>query len=122
MANSLQAVRLNDFHGIADQFSGLLDPARLTEDLDPYHEEILWSMIDYGILGSDPCKKPLVPRSSISGLPSPDSWALQAGFNLNAAPRESLDNPGIFDNLSPTMRLNEVQHLLDCSPDTNGLV
>lgn len=122
MANYLQAIRLNDFHGIADQFSGLLDPARLTEDLDPYHEEILWSMIDYGILGSDPHKKPLVPRSSISGLPSPDSWALQAGFNFNAAPRESSDNPGIFDNLSPTMRLNEVEHLLDCSPGTNGLV
>ncbi|CAI7607908.1 unnamed protein product [Penicillium pancosmium] len=116
------AVRLSDFHSIADQFSGLLDPARLTEDLDPYHEDILWSMIDYGILGSDPYKRPLIPRPNTSNIPSPDSWALQSSFNMSAPSRSAPDNTGIFDGFSPTMRLNEVEHLLNCSPGTNGLV
>lgn len=76
-------------------------------------------MIDYGILGSDPYKKPLINRPTTANLPSPDSWA---GFNANTPPQPVPDNPNIFDGFTPTMRLNEAEYLLNCTPGANGLL
>lgn len=79
-------------------------------------------MIDYGILGADLRKKPLTPRSGISNLPSPNSWGLGSDILNPGAPRFDNANPDIFSGLTPTMRLNEVEYLLNCSPGANGMV
>lgn len=91
------------------------------EDVDLTSQEILWSMIDYGILGADPRKKPLSPRTVISNLPSPNSWALGSDILATGPSRFDGANADIFSGLTPTMRLNEVEYLLDCSPGTNGM-
>jgi hypothetical protein len=92
------------------------------EDVDPASQEILWSMIDYGILGADPRKRPLTSRTGILNLPSPNSWALGSDVLGNGAPRFESGNADIFSGLTPTMRLNEVEYLLNCSPGANGVV
>lgn len=92
------------------------------EDVDPASQEILWSMIDYGILGADPRKKPLTPRAATSSLPSPNSWNLGSDILNTGASRFDGANTDIFSGLTPTMRLNEVEYLLNCSPGANGMV
>jgi hypothetical protein len=92
------------------------------EDVDPVAQQILWSMIDYGTLGSDPNKKPLTSRTGISNLSSPVSWALGSGIMGTGSPPFGHDNAGIFGGLTPTMRLNEVEHLLNCSPGGNRII
>lgn len=116
-----QAVRLREFHGISHRFASLLDPMCLTDNLDPACEQICWSMIDYAILGADPYKKPLMPRTGISNLPSPSSWDLGSGVLGTEPSRFEATNPDIFSGLTPTMRLNEAEYLLNCSPGTDGL-
>lgn len=119
---SLQAVRLREFHSISHQFASLLDPKCLMEDVDTASQEILWSMIDYAILGADPRKKPLTPRTGMSNLPSPNSWGLGSEL-LNTGPAKfDGANSDLFSGLTPTMRLNEVEYLLNCSPGPNGMV
>ncbi|CAG8284606.1 unnamed protein product [Penicillium nalgiovense] len=116
------AVRLHQFHNMSHQFASLLDPTRLMEDLDPPSQEILWSMIDYGALGADPQKKPLTPRTGISNLPSPTSFAIGSDILGNAPSRFEGGNVDIFGGLTPAMRLNEAEYLLDCSPGANGII
>lgn len=117
-----KAVRLQEFHNISHQFASLLDPTCLMDDVDPASQEILWSMIDYGILGADPQKKPLTLRTGISNLPSPTSWAIGSDMLGSAPPRFESGNTDIFCGLTPAMRLNEVEYLLNCSPGANGMV
>lgn len=91
------------------------------EDVDPASQEVLWSMIDYGILGADPNKRPLTPRMGISNLPSP-TWAIGSDMLRNVPSRLEGSNTDIFTGLTPTMRLNEVETLLNCSPGANGMM
>ncbi|KAJ6104846.1 hypothetical protein N7523_011166 [Penicillium sp. IBT 18751x] len=70
------AVRLQEFHNMSHQFASLLDPTCLMDDVDAASQEILWAMIDYGVLGADPKKNPLMLRTGISNLPSPTSWTI----------------------------------------------
>lgn len=92
------------------------------EDVDPASREILWSMLDYGILGADPRKKPLTPRTGLSNLPSPSTWGLGSDMLDNGAPRFDGASTDIFGGLTPTMRLNEVEYLLNCGSGTNEIV
>jgi hypothetical protein len=107
---------------MSHRFASLLDPTRLMEEVDPVSQEVLWSMIDYGTLGADPQTKPLTPRTEISNLPSPTSWAIGSDILGNAPSRFEGGNVDIFGGLTPAMRLNEVEHLLDCSPGANGMI
>jgi hypothetical protein len=92
------------------------------EDVDPASQEVLWSMIDYGILGADPNKNPLTSRMGISNLPSPTSWTMGSDMLRNVPSRLEGSNTDIFNGLTPTMRLNEVESLLNCSPGANGMI
>ncbi|KAJ5141212.1 hypothetical protein N7526_002207 [Penicillium atrosanguineum] len=107
------AVRLQEFHDMSHQFATLLDPTCLMEDFDPASQEILWSMIDYGILGADPRKKPLTPKTGISNLPSPTPWAIGLDMLGNAPSRfEGGNTADLFNGMTPTLRLNEVDEPL----------
>lgn len=107
---------------MSHKFASLLDPTCLTEDFDLASQEVLWSMIDYGILGADPQKKPLTPKTGMSHLPSPDSWAIDSDLLGDPPSQFQGCNTDIFGGLSPSMRLNEVEYLLNCSPSANGMI
>jgi hypothetical protein len=94
----------------------------LTEELDPSCEEVCWSMIDYGILGADPQKKPLISKTGFSNLPSPSQWALGTEPLDGDTPRFGGTTTDIFSGITPNMRLNDVDYLLNCSPGTNDMV
>lgn len=97
-------------HGLAN----LLDPGHLMDDLDFESEEIMWSMIDYAIMGADPDKRPK-PNTN---LPSP-GWAVGAGI-MGAS---GVDSPSAnLLGLTPSMRLEEVEQFLNCTPGVNNLV
>lgn len=122
MFHDFQAIRLREFHTISHGFASLLDPRSLTEDLDPSCEEVCWSMIDYAILGADPHKKPLISKTGFSNLPSPNQWALGTEALGGESPRFDGTSTDIFSGLTPNMRLNDVEYLLNCSPGTNNIV
>ncbi|KAJ6023531.1 uncharacterized protein N7446_013896 [Penicillium canescens] len=103
------AVRLQEFHNMSHQFASLLDPTCLMEDVDPASQELLWSMIDYGILGADPNQKPLTPRNTIPNLQTPSSGALGSDILENMQLQFENENRDIFTGLTPTMRLNEAE-------------
>ncbi|KAJ5786988.1 hypothetical protein N7457_001978 [Penicillium paradoxum] len=69
------AAQLRDFHSMSHDLASLLDPSHLMDELDSNSEEIMWSMIDYAIMGADSDKRPK-PTAS---LPSP-GWAVGAGM------------------------------------------
>ena len=107
---------------MSHQFANLLDPTCLMEDLAPGSPEVLWSMIDYGTLGADPTKKPLTSMTGISNFPSPTSWAMGPGILGNAPSRFEGGNADIFSSLTPAMRLDEVEYLLEGSPRAHGMI
>ncbi|KAJ5103938.1 Zn(II)2Cys6 transcription factor [Penicillium argentinense] len=116
-------VRLREFHNISDQFATTLLRPHPAEDLQPEYESIMWAMIDYGILGADPSQKPLSPqRTTTSNLPSPNSWVLGSELLHTDPTRFDIDNTDISSGLTPTMRLNEVENLLNCSPGADVLM
>ncbi|KAJ5280536.1 hypothetical protein N7478_005908 [Penicillium angulare] len=112
--------RLREFHSISHRFANLLDPSCLAEELDSFSQEVLWSMIDYRILGSDPHKKPLTDKPATPNMAT--MWALESNALSPTHPRFDGASPDIFGALTPTMRLNEVEYLLNCSPGANGIV
>lgn len=79
-------------------------------------------MIDYAILGADPRKKPLISKTSFSNLPSPSQWALGAEALDAGTPQFNEPSTDLFSGLTPGMRLNDVEYLLNCSPGTNNIV
>lgn len=79
-------------------------------------------MIDYGILGADPQKKPLISKTGFSNLPSPSQWALGTEPLDGDTPRFGGNSTDIFSGITPNMRLNDVDYLLNCSPGTNDMV
>ena len=76
-------------------------------------------MIDYPILGSDPFKKPTNPRSVQETSP-PNMWSLGPEA-LGSPSRFGGTGNDLFGGLTPTMRLNDVEYLLNCSPGDNGI-
>jgi hypothetical protein len=81
------------------------------EDVDPASQELLWSMIDYGILGADPNQKPLTPQTTIPNLQTPSSGALGSDILENMQLQFENANQEFFTGLTPTMRLNEAEYL-----------
>jgi hypothetical protein len=88
------------------------------DELDFGSEEIMWSMIDYAIMGTDPSKRPLSPKPNTQ-LPSPAWGVLGAGMM----------GPPVFDSpsanllgLTPSMRLEGVEQFLNCSPGGSNLI
>lgn len=106
---------------MSHQFASLLDQTCLMEDLDPASQDVLWSMIDYGILGADPNKKPLTPKSVVSTLSSQKPWTVNSDILGSVPSRFEGGNTDIFAGLTPSMRLNEVEYLLNCSLGANGM-
>jgi hypothetical protein len=96
----------------------LLDPSQLMEELDFGSEEIMWSMIDYAKMASDPSKRHISPNAA-ANMPSPTSWAL--GAEMLGQPGYSSPS-GILQGLTPSMRLEEVEQFLNCSPGTNNMM
>ncbi|KAJ6114928.1 hypothetical protein N7486_000706 [Penicillium sp. IBT 16267x] len=109
------AVRLQEFHNISPQFASLLDQTCLMEDVDRASQEILWSMIDYGILGADPNKKPLTPKTGISNLSSQTSWTIDSDMLGN--PRSQWD--GLNPKKSMRGSLPSVDTLGPFGPNSN---
>ncbi|KAI2703446.1 transcriptional regulator family: Fungal Specific TF [Penicillium roqueforti] len=113
------AISLREFHSISHAFAVLLDPRHLMDELDFGSEEIMWSMIDYAIMGADPSKKQLSPKSA-ANIPSPTSWVLGAG--ILGQPGYDSPNGNIFGGLTPSMRLEEVEQFLNCSPGMRNII
>ncbi|KAJ5349564.1 hypothetical protein N7541_007291 [Penicillium brevicompactum] len=106
------AASLREFHSISQPFATLLDPSHLMDELDFGSEEVMWSMIDYAILGADPSKKQISPKTG-ANLPSPTSWVLGAGM----LGQDGYNPSGnILGGITPSMRLEEVEQFLNCSP------
>lgn len=89
------------------------------DELDFGSEEIMWSMIDYAIMGADPSKKQISPKPTAS-MPSPTSWVLGAG--MLGQPGYDSPNGNILEGLTPSMRIEEVEQFLNCSPGTNNMI
>lgn len=117
-----QAGRLRDFHIQSHLFSSLLDPSCLTDDLDPVSEDILWSMIDYAALGSDPHKQSISSGSVLSNMPSPNSWA--AASNAIAPPPPALGSvdANAFGNMASNMQLDGMEYLLNSGSDGSSFI
>lgn len=106
---------------MSHQFASLLDQTCLTEDVDLASQEILWSMIDYGNLCADPNKKPLTLKAGLSNLSSQRAWTFDSNMLGNVPSQFEGDSTNIFTGLTPTMRLDEVEYLLNCSSGANGM-
>ena len=97
----------------------MLDPSSLTDDLEEDSEDLLWSMLDYGILGTSAQRQrkegevaPPEPNNSpvvSSILPFPVSNSEQV-----VNPMTSLFSPEFLNGLSPEVRTSEIEYLLDC--------
>lgn len=110
--------RLREFHESAAQFASLLNPACLSEDLGPALEEVMWSMIDYRLLGAKPAQRPLTSLEQIGS--SPNFWSFGTD-TLATTPSRLHGTDEIFAGLSPNLRLNDIEYLLECSPRDNGV-
>ncbi|XHG09050.1 hypothetical protein AWENTII_012129 [Aspergillus wentii] len=117
---SNMAIRLREFHAQSYKYTHLLDPASQIDDLDPATEGIFWSMVDYGKLGSSLRRNQNQSDPSPSNMPSP-SWLFNPEAISGLSPR--LPSGGEFlDTGTPSMRLNEVEYLLNCTPTASGLL
>ncbi|KAE8393877.1 hypothetical protein BDV23DRAFT_29129 [Aspergillus alliaceus] len=116
------SVRLREFHAQSHCLTTLLDPACLADDLDPASEDMLWSMIDYALLGEDPRKTSQAMGSEIPILPSPTSWALDAEILAPVSSIVDASHGNLFSAMTPTLRLNEVEYFLNCSSPNNGVL
>ncbi|CAG8040287.1 unnamed protein product [Penicillium salamii] len=112
------AASLREFHSISQPFATLLDPNHLMDELDFGSEEVMWSMIDYAILGADPSKKQLSPKTG-ANMPSPTSWVLGTGMLGQDAYSPS---GNILGGITPSMRLEEVEQFLNCSPRPSNII
>ncbi|KAJ0423054.1 hypothetical protein BJY00DRAFT_299973 [Aspergillus carlsbadensis] len=115
------ATRLRDFHAKSQYFSSLLNPVDSTSDLDPASVEILWSILEYAVLGAAPSTNS--PGNSLDMLSflSPTQWGLPSD-PLPVASPENVDAYGIFRGTTPLVRLNEIERLLNsCSPRSGML-
>ncbi|KAL3440365.1 hypothetical protein BJX65DRAFT_290640 [Aspergillus insuetus] len=115
------ATRLRDFHARSQYFSGLLNPVDSTSELDPTSVEILWSILEYAVLGAAPSTHS--PGNSLDMLSflSPTQWELSSG-SLSLGPPENVDVYGGFRGTTPLVRLNEIERLLNsCSPRSGML-
>ncbi|KAL6230265.1 hypothetical protein BDW75DRAFT_223174 [Aspergillus navahoensis] len=111
------ATRLRDFHARSQYFSSLLNPVDSTSELDPASTEMLWSILEYAVLGAAPSMHS--PDSSLDLLSfiSPTSqWELPSA-SLPVASPDNVDGYGIPPGTTPLVRLNEIERLLNsCSP------
>lgn len=79
-------------------------------------------MLDYSIMGSNPRKTSSATGSDVPSMPSPTSWVLGTDFLTAASPRVNTSHEDMFHGLSPALRLNEVEYLLNCSSPRTGLI
>lgn len=87
------------------------------DELDFGSEEVMWSMIDYAILGADPSKKQPSPQTA-ANMPSP-TWTLGAGM-LGQDGYSPSGN--ILGGITPSIRLEEVEQFLNCSPRPGNII
>lgn len=88
------------------------------EDFGPTSQETLWSMIDYGTLGTDPRQKPS-SNGFLSNLASPNPWGIGS---MGLSPGFGGSNAGLFAGMTPTMPLDDVDNLLNYSPGGHSFV
>ncbi|KAL4912929.1 fungal-specific transcription factor domain-containing protein [Aspergillus aurantiobrunneus] len=94
-------VRLREFHAQAHLYSSLLDPACVTDDLDAASVTALWTMLDYGMVGSSTSDDPHLSGSLVSNIPSPGSWVLGSNlFNADSLGMGDTD-PHLLGGLTP---------------------
>lgn len=113
------ASRLQSFHALSYRFANLLNPDCLTEELEPGSEDIMLSMLDYGVLGTPAHTK--VPESAppVSTMPSTPPWALST--DVVTSPRLGTDSD-LFSEIPPGVRINEIEYLLNCAAGGNGIL
>ncbi|KAL4807214.1 fungal-specific transcription factor domain-containing protein [Aspergillus unguis] len=120
-------VRLRDFHAQGHVFSSLLDPACITDEIDTNSVNALWTMLDYGLVGSRITDSssaspgdgpgPNFSASLLSNMPSPSSWVLGSDiFNTTSLGMGDADttDPHLLGGLTPcTQFTREVDTLLN---------
>ncbi|RAH40590.1 Zn(II)2Cys6 transcription factor [Aspergillus brunneoviolaceus CBS 621.78] len=117
------AIRLRDFHAQRRGTSSVLDESTPPSDLDPRSDEALWAMLDYSILGSNLPKTSSESGSDYRGNLSPTPWALGSNMPIStSSSRIDLGDDDLFRGLSPALRLNEVEFLLNCSTPRTGCI
>ncbi|KAL3432908.1 fungal-specific transcription factor domain-containing protein [Aspergillus tetrazonus] len=106
-------VRLREFHAQARLFSSLLDPACITDDMYDASIMALWTMLDYGMVGSSVGDSPNCSEPLISNIPSPSPWVLGSDiFNTPSLEMGDTD-PHLLGGLTPFTHFNrEVDSLL----------
>lgn len=114
-----QTTQLRDFRSISHTFADLLDPSHLMDELDFDSGETMGSMLDYAIMGADPGKRPLPAKSNVN-LTSP-SWISGARV-MGGLPGFDIPSATLLSSLTPSMRLEEVEQFLNCTPGPNNLV
>ncbi|KAL3479636.1 fungal-specific transcription factor domain-containing protein [Aspergillus californicus] len=114
------SLRLREFHTRSQSLVGLLDPARLGSSLDPASEEMLWSMLDYATLALNFQERPQTPTLSIPTLPSPTSWPFETGLDTTASVDVHEAPSMIFNASAPSVRLDELEYLLNCNSPRRG--
>ncbi|PKY09427.1 hypothetical protein P168DRAFT_278909 [Aspergillus campestris IBT 28561] len=106
------ATRLREFHSQSHLLSSLLDPTRITADLDRASADSFRTLIDYGAVGAA-----LNPGTRVSGAdvsPSAASWSPNI-----LAPADAFDSSTQgFPGISPSMQLPAMDNIF--SWDTHG--
>ncbi|PWY65934.1 hypothetical protein BO83DRAFT_440241 [Aspergillus eucalypticola CBS 122712] len=117
------SIRLRDFHAQRHDLSSVLNVTTPLSDLDPMSDETLWSMLDYSILGSNPRKSSSASSSDAPSIPLSTSWALGSNMPIStSSPRIDLNHEDMFRGLSPALRLNEVELMLNYSTPRAELI
>jgi hypothetical protein len=94
-------------------FSSLLDPACITDDMYDASIMALWTMLDYGMVGSSVSDSPNCSAPLVSNISSPSPWVLGSDI-FNTPSLEMADtDPHLFGGLTPYTHFNrEVDSLL----------
>ncbi|KAL2848892.1 hypothetical protein BJY01DRAFT_262417 [Aspergillus pseudoustus] len=115
------SARLRDFHAQSKKLTSLLNPAGSAVNLDHESEELLWSMLDYGTLATNPRSISQTPDLAVPSSPSPGLWGFDGDF-LSEIPAGLSNTAGIFDPPSPAVRLSEIESLLTFNNPTGSYI
>ena len=101
------------------KFASLLDPDCLTDDLEPGAEDVMLSMLDYGVLGTPPQAEIPASAPQAPNMPSTPPWASSAETLNGLSPRAGPDSD-LFSEIPPGVRINEIEYLLNCAAGVHG--
>lgn len=79
-------------------------------------------MIDYAEVGSDPQRNAMFTGSGLSNMSSPSFWMLGPGGLGPSPPRFGDVGADVVGEMEPSIRLNEMEYLLNNTPQGDNLI